>query len=49
LIAEHDEAFLKTAAAYFHGLIAWYAEERGRAMPDAAPLEDEDEGEHEEL
>ena len=25
------------------GLIAWYAEERGRAMPDAAPFEDEDE------
>jgi hypothetical protein len=24
LIAEHDEAFLKTAAAYFDGLIAWY-------------------------
>jgi hypothetical protein len=24
LIAEHDEAFLKTAAAYFAGLIAWY-------------------------
>ncbi len=24
LIADHDEAFLKTAAAYFDGLIAWY-------------------------
>ena len=24
LIAEHDEAFLKTAAAYFDGLVAWY-------------------------
>jgi hypothetical protein len=24
LIADHDEAFLKTAAAYFEGLIAWY-------------------------
>ena len=23
------------------GLVAWYAEERGRAMPDAAPFEDE--------
>jgi hypothetical protein len=25
------------------GLVAWYAQERGRAMPDAAPLEAEDE------
>ena len=25
------------------GLIAWYAEERSRTMPDAAPFEDEDE------
>ena len=24
LIADHDEGFLKTAAAYFEGLIAWY-------------------------
>lgn len=24
LIADHDEAFLKTAAAYFDGLVAWY-------------------------
>jgi hypothetical protein len=24
LIAEHDEAFLKTASAYFEGLLAWY-------------------------
>ena len=24
MIADHDEAFLKTAAAYFDGLIAWY-------------------------
>ena len=24
LVAEHDDAFLKTAAAYFEGLIAWY-------------------------
>jgi hypothetical protein len=24
LIADHDEAFLETAAAYFNGLIAWY-------------------------
>ncbi len=24
LIAEHDEAFLKTASAYFEGLVAWY-------------------------
>jgi hypothetical protein len=24
LIADHDKAFLKTAAAYFEGLIAWY-------------------------
>ena len=24
LIAEHDEAFLKTASAYFEGMIAWY-------------------------
>jgi hypothetical protein len=24
LIADHDEAFLETAAAYFDGLIAWY-------------------------
>ena len=27
------------------GLIAWYAEERSRTMPDAAPLDDEDEHE----
>jgi hypothetical protein len=25
LIADYDEAFLKTAAAYFDGLVAWYA------------------------
>ena len=24
LIADHDEAFLKTASAYFDGLVAWY-------------------------
>ena len=24
LIADHDEAFLKTASAYFEGLVAWY-------------------------
>jgi hypothetical protein len=24
LIAEHDEPFLKTASAYFEGLVAWY-------------------------
>jgi hypothetical protein len=24
LIADHDEGFLKTAAAYFEGLVAWY-------------------------
>ena len=24
LIADHDEAFLKTASAYFYGLVAWY-------------------------
>ena len=30
LIADHDEAFLKTAAAYFDGLIAWYEAARHR-------------------